>query len=85
MTWHSPEEKGKGCHTGRDKDGDPYRAAKEKFLHVRLANSKRAERRRLGLAEENKDRVQLILMGYQEKDGDGERKEKLRVTNWSRE
>ena len=85
MTRYGPEEKRKGCHTGGDKNGDPYCAAEEKFLHIWLANSERAEWRRFGLAEENEEGVQLVLVRYEEEDGDGERNKKLRVQSQSRD
>lgn len=77
MARHGPEYHGQGHRAGRDERGDPECPPDEELLHVRLANAQRAERRGLGLAQEDKDGVQLVLVRNKEENGDGVWEEEL--------
>ena len=66
VAWHSPEYHRQGHCAGRDERGDPQRPPDKKLLNIRFANTQGAERRGLGLAEEDEHRVQLVLVGDEE-------------------
>lgn len=76
---HGPEYHGQGHRAGRDERGDPQRPSDEELLNVRLADAERTERCGLGLAQEDEDRVQFILMRNKEENGDAEWEKKLRA------
>jgi hypothetical protein len=61
-----PEEQRQSGDKHRDQDTNPDGATHQEFLDVRLANAESAERGCLGLAEENKDGVKFVLVGYKE-------------------
>ena len=77
MTRHGPEEECQRGNASADKDCHPDCPSKEQLLDVRLTDSERPEGSRLGLAEEYEDRIQLVLVGDQEENGDAERNEEL--------
>lgn len=63
VTRHGPEDEGQGCDTCGDEHANPYCATDEQLLHVRLFDAKGTEWGRLGLAEEDQNRIKLVLMG----------------------
>ena len=77
MAGHGPEDEGQGRDARCDEDTDPYRAPDEQLLHIRLLDTEGAERRRLGLAEEDEHRIELVLVRDEEEDGDRVREEEL--------
>lgn len=77
MTRDGPEEEGQSCYASRNKHADPYGTAYEKLLDVWFTDMESTERSRFGLAEEDEDRVEFILMRDQEENGDSERDEEL--------
>ncbi len=70
MPGHCPEDHGERDGAGCDEDGDPDGAAEEKLLDVWLADAQRPEGCGLGLAEEDEDRVQLVLVRDEEENGE---------------
>ena len=62
MPGYSPEEQRERRYAGSDEDADPYCAPEEELLDVWLADAEGAERSRLGLAEEDKDGVEFVLV-----------------------
>ena len=79
MPGHRPEQEGEGGNTRADEDGDPYGATNQELLDVRLTDPECSERSGFRLPEEYQDGVQLVLMGDEEKNGDGEGYEELRA------
>ena len=47
-------------------------------MNVRFTNGQRSEGRSFRLTKEDEDRIQFVLVGDEEKDGDGEGNEQLR-------
>lgn len=78
MSRNGPEQQRQRRHTSRHKYRHPNSASDQKLLDVLLPNSKRPERRRLGLAEEDEDRVELVLVRDEEEDGEREGDKELR-------
>ncbi len=68
MPGNSPEQQCQSCDTDCDEDADPYGAAEQELLHIRLADAQRAERCRFRLSQKNEDWVQLVLVTDEEKD-----------------
>ena len=77
VTRHSPEQQGECCYAGRHEKRHPDRTTNEQFADVWFANGQGAEGCRLRLAEENENRIQLVLVRDKEEDGDGKRNEEL--------
>ena len=77
MSGHGPEDHRERDGARRYQHGHPNRAPKEELLDVRLADVQRAEGRRLGLAEEDEHRIELVLVRNEEEDGDRVREEEL--------
>lgn len=73
----SPEEHGESDDARSNENGDPDGTADQQLLDVRLSNPQRSKRRRFGLSKENQNRVELVLVGDQAKDGNGEGEEEL--------
>ena len=59
---HGPEEECQGGDARSDEHADPDRTSEKEFLDVGFAYAQRAEGRRLGLSEEDKNGIKLVLM-----------------------
>ena len=71
MPGHRPEYHRQRDCARSDKDRHPDRTPEQELLDVRLADVESAEWRGLGLAEENENRVKLVLMRDEEENGEG--------------
>lgn len=80
MARDSPEKESKGGNTCRDEEADPYCATDQKLLDVGLAYSESTEGCGFGLHEEYENRVQFVLVGNEEQDGNRERNEELKTS-----
>ena len=70
VTRYRPEDERQRSDTCRHQYADPDGTANEEFLDVWFAYAQCSEGSRFGLAEEDKDRVELILMRDKEENGD---------------
>lgn len=75
VPWHRPEYHGQGCDECGDQHANPDGAAKKEFLDVWLANAEGSERGGFGLAKEDEDGVEFVLMRHEEKYSKRERDE----------
>ena len=67
---HGPEDHRERDGACGDEDGDPDGAAEEELLDIRLADVERPEGSGFGLAEEDEHRVELVLVGDEEENGE---------------
>ena len=79
MPGYGPEDERQRDGDRGDQDSDPYRTSEQQLLDIRLADVQRAERCGLGLAEEDEQRIKLVLVGDEEENGKRVGDEELRA------
>lgn len=82
MPGYSPKEQCECRHEGSHERGYPYRSSEKQLFDVRLSNAECAERCCFGLSEEDKDGIEFVLVGNEEKDCDRKRDEELSDASW---
>lgn len=77
MPGHRPEYKSQNRYKNRNDDRDPDRSSQQQIPHIWFSNRQCSKRRRFRLTEKDKDRVEFVLMGDEEKNCKSEWDEEL--------
>ena len=77
MAGYGPEQKRQGCDNSPNEGRYPYGSSQEKFSHIGLLYGECSEWGGFGLAEEDKNRIEFVLVRNKEKDGKCEWNEEL--------